>query len=299
MRAGFRPAARSGAGVIRQRASGLRRQVPVPEHGASTSTTSAVPDQIGQGVGLAARIEQAGRDDRHARPRRSRRQPRQARAIGVGSEQRALDCPSRRPAPASCRPPPRRDRRPSCPAPHRAGERDDLAALVLHLDRAGQMRVELLRSGARLASAGRPAGQRSASPPSDRRRGARSARRRLTRISSGARSISAGHSLSATSDAPARASRRAQRRASPQSRSRRSAAARGRHHRIKPRPPDTALRQRASPPGRCVDARRAGGSQHKPARAQHADLCCRHNGARRNSARSACPPPHPDRGQRR
>ena len=60
------PAARQAGRAARASAasapSGLRRQVPLPEQGASTSTRSAVPAQSASAVELAARVEQPGFD---------------------------------------------------------------------------------------------------------------------------------------------------------------------------------------------------------------------------------------------
>ena len=72
--------------VRRQRASGLRRQVPVPEQGASISTTSAVPVQSASGSasrpGSSNRVSTI---DTPARSARGIRRERRDRSVSVAS----------------------------------------------------------------------------------------------------------------------------------------------------------------------------------------------------------------------
>ena len=157
-----RPAGRSAPGVSRQRASGLRRHVPVPEQGASISTHVGAAVPVGQRLALAARVRAAGSR------RSSRRRARRAAAAATAGRDR---CRWRGCVPwfaiaaasASVLPPAPAHRSitvmPGCGL---GGERHHLAARVLHLDQP----VAECRAGfdrrCRTAGAARRAGRRSA-----------------------------------------------------------------------------------------------------------------------------------------
>ena len=79
------------SGVSRHRPSGLRRHVPLPEQGASTSTTLGAFAPVDQLFQFPGRTEQPGLD-RGAGPLSARGQLRQARTVAVGRQ----DCGTRR-----------------------------------------------------------------------------------------------------------------------------------------------------------------------------------------------------------
>ena len=95
----------SAACVSRQRASGLRRQVPVPEQGASTSTASACPARSASASASRPGIEQPRLDDRRARPARRAAPGATAGRDRCRRRSACPRCPSPRRARASCRRP--------------------------------------------------------------------------------------------------------------------------------------------------------------------------------------------------
>ena len=194
-----RPGARGMfAGFRRHFASGLRRQVPEPVHGASTSTTSK------RGPSASERRLVAGVQDldvAHARPLHPLEDRPQLPLVGVVGVDLAGVLHARRRAPASCRRRRRTDRAPACAAPA-PQQRRDLRALVLHLEpaRRAPPRPEVR------ACAPRPSGAGMRTPSGDS--GVGSALKRcerlqtfsrvafsvLTRRSTGARALSAAPS---------------------------------------------------------------------------------------------------------
>ena len=99
-------------------ASGLRRQVPVPVQGASTSTRSKLA-ACASPIGSRA-VESGMRWTMLAPARRSRSVARSSRLAEMSQATRwPLDSPSPPPAPGSCRRRRRRNRRRACPAAHR------------------------------------------------------------------------------------------------------------------------------------------------------------------------------------
>jgi hypothetical protein len=169
--------------------SGLRRQVPLPEQGASTSTRSADPRQSASCSssrgGLSRRVSMLA----PAR-RRAWSELRQARRL-VSVARILAPAPPRR-APAPCRPRRRTGRDMRMPWLRLAGQRDQLAAFVLHLDEpVAQIRAGIVDPAVRPGGAapgaerGRLASGKAASIAS------RLVRATLTRRSSGARSSSA------------------------------------------------------------------------------------------------------------
>ena len=122
-RAGARETRRPPARVSRQRASGLRRSVPSPEQGASTSTRSAARPAAAFGD-----VARPGLDRRALRRWSARRGARGGAAPPASCRRCRAPAPAPcppapRPAPASCRPRPRRRRPRARPAAARPARR--------------------------------------------------------------------------------------------------------------------------------------------------------------------------------
>jgi hypothetical protein len=187
-RPGFRPAApaarqgrapaacsatsrSSRSGVSRQRPSGLRRQVPEPEQGASTSTRSACPTRSPAPPPRAA--GRAGGTRSPLRPARRAGQLGSAPAGVAGDDPRRGVGGGQRQRLAA---------RAGAQVDHQlvagrlAGERDQLAALVLHLDQP---------VGESLVAGDRAVGRQPQSPRAERRRLGPEMRRHLLAAGAG------------------------------------------------------------------------------------------------------------------
>ncbi len=249
--------------MIRQRVSGLRRQVPVPEQGASTRTRSASPARSASAAVSLPGLSSRGLDDGHAGALEPGRQPREASPIGVAGDQLALvrhfgGERERLAASASAKVDDERRRR------RRAPDRDQLAAFVLNLDQPrlpGRARFDLHAFGE--AQAERRPGRRHRV----RKRRHHSFARRLQpvdRRSSGARSSSAGSSSTAIAGSKrageARPARCRRHRRPAHSGPRRPGRAASR--RIKAR----VREGRATPPAQTPAPRRRGGRRGRRAR---------------------------------
>ena len=186
----------SRSGVSRQRPSGLRRHVPLPEQGASTSTRSAASAPLREFFELARRIEQPVSMVAPARAARGASFDRRRRLLSVAS----IVAPGAAAASASDLPPaPAQRSRMRSPAVGFAGERNQLAALVLHLDEAACERRMIIDPAVRRQSNAPGAEWRGSAPANSASISSRATRATLTRRSSGARSSNASHSCSPTS----------------------------------------------------------------------------------------------------
>ena len=107
-------------GIAPPRAGARTGRVDQHDIGAAVQSASASLSLFG----LSSRVSMIDTPARSARCGK----PRQAPAIGVGGEDRARDCPSPRPAPATCRPAPAHRSITAMPGARLGGERDDLAA---------------------------------------------------------------------------------------------------------------------------------------------------------------------------